>query len=678
MNEGRARHRYFPTGFFATTLLFLSASTLVAQQPAAAFGTGNARSQGDVSPFRRLELPTPNTIRTGAGAPGPGYWQQRVDYVIRASLDTVEQRVSGEERITYLNNSPDTLRYLWLQLDQNLFTDGSRGAHIFDPESRFGTAGAEGGITLTKVAQPALSAGRGRAAQKPAKLAYIVNGTVMKVSLARPLPPGGRQVLDIGWSFPFGPNSNRMGIELIDGSYVYEVAQWYPRLAVYDDVRGWNTEQYYGQGEFYLEYGSFDVSITLPADMIVAATGVLRNPADVLTATQRSRLAQARTSASTVVIRGRDEVGDPASRPVSDSGTLTWRFTADSVRDFAWAAARHFIWDAARANDGKTLAMSFYPPSAEPVWNQSTQYIRFAIENYSEWYPYPYPVAINVNGIEGGMEYPMIVFCRNRTDPAALFSVTDHEIGHTWFPMIVGNNERLHPWLDEGLNTFMNHYNWEKKYPGAYNRRGDPGLYIPLAVSGREEPIMTPADRIKGSLSVTAYTKPGLGLLLLRDRIIGPERFDPAFRQFIQRWAYKHPTPADFFRSIEDGVGEDLSWFWRSWFYTTEVLDQAVDSVAGDSGGQGSHVYLRNAGQMPMPVELELVMDDGSKELLSLPVEIWYGGSRYTARVPGPRKVVAATVDPKKHYPDVRRENNRWAVARPAAGPEPAQRNTGQ
>jgi hypothetical protein len=660
--------------FLAGLLPSLCVTSLAAQQPAIGLRPPDTlRSLEDASPFRRLELPTPNTIRTGSGAPGANYWQQRADYVIRASLDTVAQRVTGEERITYTNNAPDTLRYLWLQLDQNLFTGTSRGSRIYDQSSRFGTAGAEGGVTLTKVAQPALPATRGRPAQAAARLKYLVNGTVMKVDLTRPLPPRGKQLLDIAWSFPFGPNSNRMGIELIDGSQVYEVAQWYPRLAVYDDVRGWNTEQYLGQGEFYLEYGSFDVSLTVPANMLVGATGTLQNPTQVLTATQRSRLARARASDSTVVIRGQDEIGDPASRPLSPSGALTWRFTADSVRDFAWAAARHFVWDAARANDGKTLAMSFYPPSAEPVWNQSTQYVRFAIENYSSWYRYPYPVAINVNGVEGGMEYPMIVFCHNRTDPAALFSVTDHEIGHTWFPMVVGNNERLYAWMDEGFNTFMNHYNWEKKYPGTYNRRGDPGLYIPLAVSGREEPIMAPADRIRGSLSVTAYTKPGLGLILLRDHIIGAERFDPAFRQYIDRWAYKHPTPADFFRSIEDGVGEDLSWFWRSWFYTTEVLDQSVDSVAtvSDSTGTGSKVYLRNAGQMPMPVELELVMDDATKQRLSLPVEVWYGGNSYTASVPGPKKVVRVTIDPKNYYPDIRRENNRWPVAGTATGPAP-------
>jgi aminopeptidase N len=265
------------------------------------------------------------------------------------------------------------------------------------------------------------------------------------------------------------------------------------------------------------------------------------------------------------------------------------------------------------------------------------------------------------------------VFCHNRTDARALFSVTDHEIGHTWFPMIVGNNERLYAWMDEGFNTFMNRYNWDKKYPGAYNRRGDPGIYIPFALSGKEEPVMTPADRIAGSLSTTAYTKPGLALILLRDHIIGSERFDPAFRQYIARWAYKHPTPADFFRSIEDGVGEDLSWFWRSWFYSTEVLDQAVDSVASDSGSVASRIFLRNAGAMPMPVELELVMDDGTTKRMSLPVEVWYGGRHYNVLVPEAKKVVKVTVDPKRIYPDVRRENNTWSATSSTTAGDPRQ-----
>jgi hypothetical protein len=453
-----------------------------------------------------------------------------------------------------------------------------------------------------------------------------------------------------------------MGIEEIDGGVTYEVAQWYPRLAVYDDVRGWNTEQYYGQGEFYLEYGSFDVSITLPTDMIVAATGVLQNPADVLTATQRSRLAQARTSTSTVVIRGPDEVRDPASRPATQYGSLTWRFTADSVRDFAWAASQSFLWDAVGVNGGKTLAMSFYPPSAEALWKEATQYAKFAIENYStQWAPYPYPTANNVRGIEGGMEYPMMVFC-NRPTPETLYSVTDHEFGHTWFPMIVGSNERRYAWMDEGFNEFINYYNWTKRFGLPPEHRGSIRDYLAMATSGQERPVMSFADQVPGRfLGATAYDKPAIALRLLREVVVGPGRFDPAFKEYFRRWAYKHPTPADFFRTIEDGVGEDLSWFWRSWLFTTAQLDQAVDSmVLADSAGVKSRIFLRNAGGIPMPVDLALLMDDGSTQRLLLPVEIWFGGDRYTAIVPGPKKVNSVTVDPDSRYPDVRRGNNRW------------------
>jgi hypothetical protein len=352
--------------------LSLLAAPLAAQgSPAApaASAAGNPEAT-----FHRLELPTPNEIRTGSGAPGRGYWQQRADYLIRATLDTGTRSVQGEERITYTNNSPDTLRYVWLQVEQNLFNSESRGFRVFGQDPRFGTKGAEVAVHLLKVGEPATAAtrakpgARARAAVPARSLPYTVNGTVMRVDLARPLPPTGKQQLELGWSFPFGANNNRMGVEDLDGSTIYEVAQWYPRMVVYDDVRGWNTEQYLGQGEFYLEYGSFDVSLTVPADMIVAATGTLQNPDEVLTAAQRARLARARTSDQTVVIRGQDEIGDPASRPPTQSPTLTWRFTADSVRDFAWATARHFIWDAVGVNGGRTLAMSFYPPSAEPQW----------------------------------------------------------------------------------------------------------------------------------------------------------------------------------------------------------------------------------------------------------------------------------------------------------------------
>ena len=651
--------------------LILSCSTLPARLVAQA---APALASNPELEFGRLDLPTPTAVRSGNGAPGHGYWQQRADYVIRATLDTSSRSIRGEERITYTNNSPDTLRYVWLQLDQNLFNSESRGFRVFGQDPRFGTKGAEVSVRLLKVSEPAVAGARGKPATPAAPLQYLVNGTMMRIDLARPLPPKGKQQLELGWSFPFGANSNRMGIEDIDGATIFEVAQWYPRLAVYDDVRGWNTEQYMGQGEFYLEYGSFDVSLTVPSDMIVAATGTLQNPDEVLTAAQRARLARARTSAETVVIRGKDEIGDPASRPPTQYPNLTWRFTADSVRDFAWAAARHFVWDAVGVNGGKTVAMSFYPPSAEPLWKEATQYAKTAIEYYSkQWAPYPYPYASNVNGIEGGMEYPMIVFCRNRTDAQGLYSVTDHEFGHTWFPMVVGSNERLYGWMDEGFNSFMNHYSFPLKFPDAPlpTARGVQETYVKNALSGDEEPIMAPADRMRTNENwrQALYNKPAVGLVLLREHITSPARFDPVFREYFRRWAFKHPTPADFFRTMEDGLGEDLSWFWRSWFYTTDRLDQAVDSVAlSDSAGVISRVYVRNVGQMPMPVELALQMDDGSTQRVRLPVEIWGLRSTYTALIAGPKKVNSVVIDPDGWYPDVDRSNNSW----PAKGTAPS------
>lgn len=647
----------------ALALAIIGAVPLAAQQTAPRVPPPRT----DDSPFRRFELPQPSALRTASGAPGRDYWQQRADYVIRVELDTLARAVTGDEIITYTNNSPDTLRHVWVHVEQNLFNSQSRGARLFEQDSRWGTGGSEGGFRLTFVGTPPVLAPRGgRALKEAQRLDYVVNGTLMKVVLAQPLPPKAKTQLSIGWSFPFEKISNRMGIETIDGSQVYEVAQWYPRVAVYDDVSGWNTDQYYGQGEFYLEYGRFDVSITLPANMLVGATGVLQNPLEVLTARERERLAQARTAAAPVYIRAPEEARDPTSRPAGRDGKLTWRFVADSVRDFAWAAASHFVWNAIGANDGKVLSQAFYPPSADSIWKAAPEYGRIAIERYSQqWFPYPYPVATNINGIEGGMEYPMIVFCRNRTSAEGLYGVTDHEFGHTWFPMVVGSNEKRYAWMDEGFNTFINHYNQKARYPDTppVRRRGSVQSYIPFALSGNEQPAWTPADRVNPrGLGQVAYNKPAVGLVLLREQIVGAERFDPVFREYIRRWAFKHPTPADFFRSMEDGLGEDLSWFWRSWFTTTETMDIAVDSVTvSDTAGVESRIYLRNVGPMVMPVVAELLLSDGTTERLRLPVEIWFGGSSYVAAVPG-RKVTSVRLDPEQVFPDVNRTNDRWPV----------------
>ncbi|HEV8509881.1 MAG TPA: M1 family metallopeptidase [Gemmatimonadales bacterium] len=624
----------------------------------------------DTSPFRRLALPAPNLLREGSGRPGPQYWQQRVDYTIAVSLDTATHTVAGRETIRYTNHSPDTLQYLWLQLDQNLFREDSRGTMLNPPDARFAARGFRGGFVLDHVDAVRPSA---RPPVRRTALKTIENGTLLRVELDRPLPPAGVTSLDIGFSFQVPEHgADRMGRERFPEGWLYEIAQWYPRLAVYDDVRGWNTEQYLGQGEFYLEYGDIDFAITVPRGFIVAGTGRLTNPLEVLTVQQRARLARALRSDSTVAVIAKTEVGEPSSRPPG-SGALTWRFAAKNVRDVAWAAAPNFMWDASGWNG--ILMQSFYPPVADSIWRESTRMVRHSIKHYSEkWFPYPYPTAINVNGPVGGMEYPMIVFCANRRSREGLFGVTTHELGHEWFPMVVGNNERLYAWMDEGFNTFINIYSARTYFPDqAWLRtRGQADQWAQFAATGRDEPGITPADRVTPELlGQVAYNKPATGLYVLRHAILDSTRFDIAFREYVRRWAFKHPTPADFFRSMEDGVGEDLSYFWRGWFLRTDVVDQAVDSVRtrrDSSGTTYTGIFLSSPGGLPMPVDLRLTFVDGSAETTRLPVEAWFEGDHFTYVRAFPKDLVNVEIDPDKNFPDVRRGNNTWSkseVARP-------------
>src|SRR5437660_11057522 len=617
---------------------------------------------GDTWPFRRLTLPTPNEMREGAGTPGPRYWQQRADYTIRATLDTATHTIAGSETLRYANNSPDTLHYLWLQLDQNIYKANSRGASLNPTDARFAGRGFEGGYTIQYVrAVRRLGQASGRI-----PLATTDNGTMRRVDLDRPLAPGGRAELELGYRFEVPEHgSDRMGREQFPGGWLYEVAQWYPRVAVSDDVRGWNTEQYLGQGEFYLEYGDFDVAITVPRGFLVAATGTLVNPLEVLTAGERARLARAIRSDTTVAIVAKAEVGQASTRPSGASPTLTWHFTARHVRDVAWAAAANFHWDAS-GYDG-VLIQSFYPPEANPDWARSTEYAHHSIKHYSEkWFRYPYPTAINVAGPVGGMEYPMIVFCGQRAGGRGLFGVTTHELGHGWFPMIVGSNERLYAWMDEGFNSFINIYSGLVFYHDTTPQgRGVAAQWAQFAASGQDEPPMLAADRVTPRLlGAIEYSKPAAGLYLLRQHILADTtRFDAAFREYIRRWAYKHPTPADFFRSMEDGLGEDLSWLWRGWFYRTDVVDQAVDSVRmrSDSTGTTAAVFLSSPGALPMPVDLRLSYANGAADGVRLPVEIWFQGNHYVYERKVPAEVVRVEIDPGQNFPDVRRGNNVWA-----------------
>ena len=643
-------------------MLALALLVALQQQPAAL--PALPPQGGDTSPFRRLDLPAPSSSRTGAGAPGPGYWQQRADYVIRATLDTGTHTLAGRETIRYSNRSPDTLRYVWLQLDQNIYRTDSRGSLMNPPGTRFAGAGFVGGYVIDGLTAIRRSAGPGRADTK-VRLATTLSGTVMRLDLDRPLAPGAAATFEVAYHFQIPEHgSDRMGREQFPEGWLYTLGQWYPRLAVYDDVRGWNTEQYLGQGEFYLEYGDFDVAITVPRSFVVVATGTLLNAVEVLTTAERARLAQALRSDSTVPVIAKTEVGQPSTRPPGRSPTLTWHFSAKNVRDVAWAAAPNFIWDASGWEG--ILIQSLYPPEANADWQNSTAYSRHTIRHYSEkWLHYPYPVATNVAGPVGGMEYPMIVFCGDRSGGRGLFSVTTHELGHQWFPMIVGSNERLYAWMDEGFNTFINIYSGMTYYHDTLEGRGEARQWARFAATGRDEASMLPPDRVDGPLlGQAAYNKPATGLYLLRQHIVADTaRFDAAFREYIRRWAFKHPTPADFFRSMEDGLGEDLSWFWRGWFYTTAVVDQAVDSVTtlrDSSGTPYAAIFLSSPGGLPMPVDLRLTFPDGSTEAVRLPVEVWLLRNRYVYLRPARAELVKVEIDPDSQFPDVMRENNGW------------------
>ncbi len=613
--------------------------------------------------FSPLDLPAASAARLGSGAPGPAYWQQRADYRIDATLHEGEQAVSATGTITYHNNSPDTLTHVWLHLEQNLFRPDSLGSLSKEPGSRFGyRKGFEGGYELGQVSVDGT----------PVEL--HVYDTLGRIDLPNPLQPGGSISIELSWRFnvpPFGVD--RLSVEEVEQGVVFQIAQWFPAVAVYDDVHGWNTLPYLGQGEFYTNFGDYEVTITAPRSHVVVATGTLTNAADVLTTTARERLDNALRSNETIVIRSAEEVGAPSAWPAGE-GSLTWRFSARNVRTFAWASSAAFVWDAAgldvrgsaQAPNGRVLVQSVYPKEALPLWGQATQMARHAIDfNSRQWHPYPYPTAINVNGRVGGMEYPMIVFCAERHDERGLYGVTDHEFGHTWFPMLVNTDERRYAWMDEGFNSFMNVYTVRDRYgDGARDRRSDVDAFTAQMARGQQQPITpTYADHVwRGRLGFLMYGKPAAALVLLREEVLGEERFDAAFRAYIDRWAFKHPQPADFFRTMEDVAGTDLAWFWRGWFLSTATLDQAVTGVEHTDDGSWVRVYLASRRDMVMPVRMRVYYDDGTSDERRLPVEIWATTTLWTdGWNPAGRRVVEVVVDPDNVLPDVDRSNNRWA-----------------
>jgi Peptidase family M1 domain len=637
---------------------------------AGGFGSRHALAQGaaaDSSPFQHLDLPAANEYRTGSGRPGARYWQQRADYRIAATLDPARNEVRGRETIHYINRSPDALPYLWVFVEQNLCDPKSITNVLNQPPLVFlGSAfdfscqGFSGGLTLDYVRLPGAPGKTPHAAGIGTSLRHTIYGTTMRVELPHALVPGASIDIEMAWSFHVpGQGGGRMGH---DGP-LYEIAQWYPRVCVYDDVRGWNHEPYIGAGEFYLEYGSFDVAITVPATYIVAATGQLTNAASVLTAAERARLARARGSETPVAIVARDEASDPARTRPTTSGTLTWHYIADSVRDVAFAAGPGMRWDASGYKG--VLVETLYRPGADK-WEEANRMARETIKYFSEqWYPYPYSHATTVEGPIEGMEYPMLTFVPNSPTREDQQWALAHEFGHEWFPMIVGSNERLYPWMDEGFNTFIDLHNAANYFKGtAY---GDSIEVHPLHLYAEHGTVPTEQPLISNPTEVhdlfwSGYQKPALMMQLLRFEVLGPERFDAAFREYIRAWAFKHPTPADFFRLMRDASGMELDWFWRDWVMTTAHLDQAVDSVVNNPDREkGSVIYLRNRGTMVMPVELAITFaGGGSPTVVKLPVEMWNLGAQFEYRVADRRLVTRVELDPRHALPYLNHKDTVW------------------
>ena len=541
------------------------------------------------------ELPTPNTYRAASGAPGADYWQQKADYVMDIELDDENQRVYGEETVTYHNMSPDALTYLWIQLDQNMRAKDSNTSKIktqnvnermslrqlkgLDPEF-------DGGFKLDYVKDTDGN-----------NLKHFVNQTMMRIDLPKPLKTGESFSFQIKWWYNINDRmkiGGRSGMEYFeeDDNYLYTIAQFFPRMCVYDDVEGWQNKQFLGRGEFALVFGDYEVNITVPSDHLVAATGVLTNEKDILTKEQQNRMNQARKEfEQPVIIATQKEAEKRETKKAKDK--KTWSFKAEMVRDFAFASSRKFIWDAMATDvNGKTvMSMSMYPKEGNPLWEQySTKAVAHTLKWYSHYtIDYPYPVAWSIHADRIGMEYPMICFNFGRPESDGTYSartkygmigVIIHEVGHNFFPMIVNSDERQWTWMDEGLNTFVQYLteqHWEHNYP---SRRGEPYKIVDYMKSDKEDlsPIMTNSESIM-QFGNNAYAKPATALNILRETVMGREAFDYAFKEYATRWAFKHPTPADFFRTMEDASAVDLDWFWRGWFYTTDNVDISLNSV---------------------------------------------------------------------------------------------------
>jgi hypothetical protein len=619
--------------------------------------------------FAPLTLPgSVNRYRSGNGAPGPNYWQNRVDYDIKARIDVPSKVLAATEVITYANNSPDVLPSIWIQLDQNIYRPDSRATRGGGGRRGRGASNFTDGYVIDSV-----EVLRGKAWSK---LSSVTSDTRMNVRLDQPLRSGAKVNIRIVYHYTIpGVSGGRTSWVDTKNGPIFDIAQWFPRMAVYDDVRGWDTLPYLGQ-EFYLEYGDINYAVTVPADMIVAGGGTLLNPLEVLTAIQRTRLAQAAKSDATVIVRSPEDVIWDASWP-SSSNEKTWRYHFANTRDVAFSASRSFVWDAAKTNlpGGKTiLAESVYPveSAGDASWGRSTEYLKDSVEHFSQrWYSYPYPTAWSIAGGSSGMEYPGMAFDGITDKGKDLFWITAHEIGHTWFPMTVGSDERRDAWIDEGFNTFIDTFESDEFKGGVYGPKRDseyaPGggnpvdEILPILADPDAPQILSRADTIpeKYRHSVT-YFKSALGLRLLRDVILGPDRFDPAFRKFIADWAFKHPKPSDFFREMASEGGEDLDWWWRGWYLNNWRLDLALSDFAyiGGDAANGATVAVESRDKLVMPSVLEVRYTNGHSTRINLPVETFIQRAKTTVTLPPDGPIAMVTLDPDHCLPDHDRSNN--------------------
>jgi hypothetical protein len=640
--------------FIASLLIFV---TLVEMQVSFA-QTGRETNQKDFGEFIDRKG---SYFRAASGKPGVGYWQNAADYQLEVSLDDVNHILSGKVTIAYTNNSPEPLEFVWLQLEQNRFTADSRGTLTTPIRGNRYNGDTDGGFEISQLLAKVGS--KGTVSSK-----HLISDTRMQVWFAEPIPAkGGKATISMNFSFKVPQEGmDRMGRLKVEDGWIYAFAQWYPKVAVFDDIEGWNVEPYLGAGEFYLEYGNFDYKVTVPYDHIVVGSGKLMNQKDVLSKELQSRYEKAMQSDETVYLVSPEEIKNTALTRPKQEGTVTWHFQIEDARDVAFATSRAFIWDAAKINlpSGKTiLAQSAYPKESDGVdaWTRSTEYTKASIEHYSEtWFEFPYATATNVAADIGGMEYPGLNFCSYNSRGADLWGVTDHEFGHNWFPMIVGSNERRYAWMDEGFNTFINHYSSNAfnngEFPSSLN---ETRRYVNYFINENREGINTYPDVANTeNLGMIAYNKPAMGLLMLREYILGAERFDNAFKSYIKTWAYKHPQPADFFNHMENVSGENLSWFWQGWFYGTGNIDLGIIGAFPYAGNY--LLSLANKGEIPMPVLIEITFEDGTMERQMLPVEIWQRGDVWNHLIKTTKTIRSIVIDPDKILPDINLGNDNW------------------